>query len=188
MVEEAGTGRHRPVRLELRGQQQRPWAKVLKVPKAFPKERPVGPSAEGPSWAGLSSELAVDPLQGKEELQRVYRRWAGLAEIDLGLYHVELHEQGKYRGRGGQPRLVWKRMNKVKSSAYPRLSAEGRGWRWVADRLGDLADLQLAGAAGTLEARRQLLTSLRKWRPREWGAEGQLEQVASEGEVADFRS
>ena len=34
VVEEACTGRHRPVRLELRGQRQRPWVNVLKVPKA----------------------------------------------------------------------------------------------------------------------------------------------------------
>ena len=188
VVEEASTGRHRPVRLELRGQQQRPWVKVLKVPKAFPKERPVGPTPKGPSWTGLSTELAVNPPRGKEDLQKVYDCWAGLAESELlGLYHVGPLEQGKYRGRGGQPRLVWKRMDKVKSSAYPRTSAEGRGWRWVADRLEDLADLQLAGTERTLETRRHLLTSLRKWRPRDWGAEGQPERVASEEEVADFR-
>ena len=136
VVGEACTGRHRPVRLELRGQQQRPWVKVWKVPKAFPRERPVGPSAEGPSWGELTREMTEDPPSGKEDLQGVYERWAGLAEIELlGFYHVDPSEQGKYRGRGGQPRLVWKRMEKVKSSAYPKTSAEGRGWRWVSDRL-----------------------------------------------------
>ena len=196
VVVEACTGRHKPVRLELRGQQQRPWVKVLKVPKAFPKERPVGPSAEGPSWDELTREMAVDPPSGKEDLQGVYERWAGLAETELlGLYHVDPREhhvdpreQDKYRGREGQPRLVWKRMDKVKSSAYPKTSAEGNGWRWVSDRLEDLADLQLAGAARTLEARTHLLASLRKWRPRGWRSEGQPEQVASEQEVADFRN
>ena len=74
VVEEACAGRHRPVRLELRGQQQRPWVKVLKAPRVFLRERPVGPSAEGPSWEGLAREMAVEPPSGKEDLQRVYER------------------------------------------------------------------------------------------------------------------
>lgn len=130
VVEEACTGRHRPVRLELRGQQQRPGVKVLKVPKAFPRERPVGPSAEGPSWGELYREMAEDPPGGKEDLQAVYERWAGLAETELlGLYHVHPSEQGKYRGRGGQPSWSgseWKR-SRARPTLRPLPRAEAGG-------------------------------------------------------------
>eukprot|EP00972_Heterocapsa_arctica_P039367 5798308-Heterocapsa_arctica.AAC.1 len=183
LVNEAATGRHRPVRLELRGQQYRPWVKVLMAPKQFPKEIPVGPSCQGPEWEPLVEAFTTAPPEDQAGLQDAYKQWAVMAEKELmGVFQIPQDDQERYFGRGLQPTTRWKKMSKTKGSAYPRTSAEGRDCRWVSDRLTDFIDMQTSNSPRTLGARKQLLVCMRKWRPHGWDEEGQPERTVLEQE------
>ena len=126
---DAGTATpHYPVALELEGDPMKAAVKVLQGPKAFPKERPMGPYPPPPSWDPCGSILDALVVT-KSDLDRAYTRFCDLFEKELcGAHGIDSNNK-TYLGRASGLKL--KEVTAVRTSGG-RLSSILLHWQGLA--------------------------------------------------------
>ena len=107
---------HSPVAVEVRGGWQRAEALYLRKPRAFPKQRLIGPLEKEEDWAPLKERVrcAIEGhgTQGRDvqagALEASWRWWCRLAEREVVANCGLKDEEEKYTGRGGTAEFAWK--------------------------------------------------------------------------------
>ncbi|CAK0874919.1 unnamed protein product [Prorocentrum cordatum] len=136
---------HRPVVLELEATRQRPYIRVMDVPKSFPQQRPAGCARWDyrVPWVSVGAEvrrlLRSAPRQGhgsraaradgqltqlRDQVNIAWQRFLEQAETDwIDIYQVGEGAQ-KYRGRGQPAQPRWVRKLPVAGARWPNVSVE----------------------------------------------------------------
>eukprot|EP00959_Pyramimonas_sp_CCMP1952_P305315 6389424-Pyramimonas_sp.AAC.1 len=80
--------------------------RVLRRPRAFPRDLPVGPAPEPPDWSELIS--AASARGSQQKLDATFLAFFQKMEDELlEARAIGPLERPKYRGRGQPPKLVW---------------------------------------------------------------------------------
>ena len=109
----------------------------MKKVRQFPKEHPIGCGRKPPNW---ETTTAMEGLSGQEKLNQLHAFFLRNFEEELcGLYDSPIDEQGKYKGRAGKPRLVWKHVGGAPAQHHPSSGKEGRQLRLMQRRVEDVA-------------------------------------------------
>ena len=163
LVLEAALRPHRPVALKLRRGGALPLQRALAGPRAFPRQRPVGPARPTTvSWTSASARVSA--AKNVDELDEVVQEWFKaaegwlLAEFDVDPAHAKWMQ-----GRGGGARFRWERPQIKKMAGRAKTSTIARSWFWLADRLGELAQLSANATGGRWEHRQALLAKVAAW-------------------------
>ena len=169
VVQEARTSPHRPVRLELRAAKQLPLIRVLKAPRPFPVQAPVGPRRRVDHWDGVGMVFDGNAEHGMGHLRRCYEVWSVAAEKELcDIHDVDANSAASYVGRGFDPQFCWCRPQAASGAPYAKSSSDARAWRWAAARIKEykmLADAEPARGTGAYRHLSHLGSLLRRWRP-----------------------
>ena len=141
---DAGFRPHRPVCLRLRRGGPLDLRRVLRAPRRFPVERPIGPPVAVPKRGG--EQL----LQSVEEIDKSAERWFDRAEAELAaVFHVQ-GQEAAYSGRSRGARFVLVRPQIRRLAGRAKCSFAARRWYWLGDRLGELRQLLAATQPGAL--------------------------------------
>lgn len=160
-VRDMGTGRHRPVRLEVHGAREQMLGMVVREPRRFPEKLPFGPRL--PSQWGPAGQLIAGGIESHYELVRAYQVWSATAEKDLLMAHgIEPKLWKHYEGRGTIQMEV-KEVVKKTGEAYSKVSKEARSWRRLACHLSEMG--KLADIPGGADQAHNLWRKVLRWRP-----------------------
>eukprot|EP00972_Heterocapsa_arctica_P102127 15049585-Heterocapsa_arctica.AAC.1 len=101
---------------------------VLKAPRRFPAEWPIGCSPKSPDWKFESSKNGVALLN--EHYANIMR---GIEKELIGAFDL-VDEKEKYTGRASAPAFVKRCVIPQPTNGWPRSSQEGRDLRWLEQR------------------------------------------------------
>ncbi len=147
---DAETRPHRLVTTTVQGKLHTYSGLFAALPKAFPLDRPHGPSRPPPSWSPFSDAckrvaagVTGNVLNGRAletEIDAMWRCWNEVAEEELAGFHdIVGKDASRYQGRGGQAKLVRKPiLGWDGHRTFSVSTARGRAFRWLATMVGEL--------------------------------------------------
>ena len=164
VMEDRATSPHFPVRLALRSGARRRLIRTLVRPAPFPLEaegsRGVAPADTGE----LRRAIALADSHGQSAIDRAYGLFCSLAEGELcDLHGVPECRRSRHSGRGERPRFAWKSAVGPPAKPFPRCSATGRAWRWLADRFCEIGWLGQSARPKAASQRAGLCRLLARW-------------------------
>ena len=156
VAEEYGCAPHTVVRLKLRPERTRVMIHKLKLPKAFPVQRPIG-CARKPCTAAESGWMGVKPRTKEEGRRMVEEAWEGVAaaiEHEACGVLDEVDESGqprrKHIGRQSAPQIVKVPLLAPRKSARHGAYLQQHAAAWVATRLEQIKAAAEAWQKGTV--------------------------------------